>query len=121
MICHALLGKMPSASMPAIFDSNLYLHFCTQLLMWAADEPQRLSAKARALLLALANPLIFSSSSLWEFSIKNGLDLSDFEVDPRRLWRMLLVNGYRKLLVTSAYRRRVRKRPCEMFRLTHYN
>ncbi len=75
----------------------------THLLLWAASEPQRLSAKARALLLDPANQLIFSSASLWEITIKNGLERSDFNVDPRRLWRMLLVNGYRELSVTSEH------------------
>lgn len=75
----------------------------THLLLWAASEPKKLSAKTRALLLAPANQLIFSSASLWEISIKNGLERSDFNVDPRRLWRMLLVNGYRELPVTSEH------------------
>lgn len=75
----------------------------THLLLWAAGEPQRLPAKARALLLDPANQLIFSSASLWEISIKNGLDRFDFNVDPRRLWRMLLVNGYRELPITSEH------------------
>lgn len=75
----------------------------THLLLWAASEPQRLSAKTRTLLLDPANQLVFSSASLWEISIKNGLARSDFNVDPRRLWRMLLVNGYRELPVTSEH------------------
>ncbi len=75
----------------------------THLLLWAASEPQRLSAKARTLLLDPSNHLVFSSASLWEITIKNGLERSDFNVDPRRLWRMLLVNGYRELSVTSEH------------------
>jgi len=75
----------------------------THLLLWAASEPNRLSTRARALLLDPANHLVFSSASLWEISIKNGLDRADFNVDPRRLWRMLLVSGYRELPVTSEH------------------
>ena len=75
----------------------------THLLLWAAGEPQRLSAKARALLLDPSNQLVFSSASLWEISIKNGLERPNFNVDPRRLWRMLLVNGYRELSVMSEH------------------
>jgi len=75
----------------------------THLLLWAASEPQRLSAKARALLLDPSNQLVFSSASLWEITIKNGFERSDFNVDLRRLWRMLLVNGYRELSVTSEH------------------
>ena len=75
----------------------------THLLLWAASEPQRLPVKARNLLLDPANQLVFSAASLWEISIKNGLERPDFNVDPRRLWRMLLVNGYRELPVTSEH------------------
>ena len=75
----------------------------THLLLWAASEPKRLSAKARALLLDPANHLVFSSASLWEISVKNGLERLDFNVDPRRLWRMLLVSGYRELPITSEH------------------
>jgi PIN domain nuclease of toxin-antitoxin system len=81
----------------------LILLLDTHLLLWAAGEPQRLSAKARTLLLDPSNQLVFSSASLWEISIKNGLERADFNVDPRRLWRMLLVNGYRELPVTSEH------------------
>ena len=75
----------------------------THILLWAASEPQHLSIEARALLLDPANQLVFSSASLWEVSIKNGLERSNFNVDPRRLWRLLLVNGYRELSVTSEH------------------
>ena len=75
----------------------------THLLLWAASEPERLSAKARVLLLDPANQLMFSAASLWEVTLKNSLDRPDFKVDPRRLWRMLLVSGYRELPVTSEH------------------
>ena len=55
------------------------------------------------MLLDPANHLLFSAASLWEITIKNGLERSDFNVDPRRLWRMLLINGYRELPVTSEH------------------
>jgi PIN domain nuclease of toxin-antitoxin system len=75
----------------------------TRVLLWAASEPQRLSAKARTLLLDPVNQLVFSAASLWEISIKSSLDQTGFKVDARRLWRMLLVNGYRELPVTSEH------------------
>lgn len=75
----------------------------THLLLWAASEPERLSARARALLLDSNNQLSFSAASLWEIAIKNGLARADFKVDPRRLWRLLLVNGYRELPVSSEH------------------
>lgn len=75
----------------------------THLLLWAASAPQRLSAKARNLLLDPANHLLFSVASMWEITIKNSLERTDFNVEPRRLWRMLLINGYRELPVTSEH------------------
>ena len=75
----------------------------THLLLWAASAPERLSAKARSLLLATDSRLIFSAASLWEISIKRTLGRTDFNVDPRRFWRMLLVNGYTELAVNSEH------------------
>jgi PIN domain nuclease of toxin-antitoxin system len=75
----------------------------THLLLWAASEPERIPEKTRALLTDPANQLMFSAASMWEITIKNSLDRPDFRVDARRLWRMLLVNGYRELPVTSEH------------------
>ncbi len=75
----------------------------THLLLWAAGEPERLSTQARGLMLDPSNQLVFSSASLWEVSIKNQLDRTDFNVDPRRLWRLLLANGYRELRVSGEH------------------
>ena len=75
----------------------------THLLLWAASEPECLSPSARDLLLDPASQLVFSSASLWEITIKNALDRPDFKVDSRRLWRMLLVNGYRELPVSGEH------------------
>lgn len=75
----------------------------THLLLWAAGVPEKLSAEARALLLDPANQPVFSAASLWEIAIKSALGRSDFRVDSRRLWRLLLANGYRELPVTGEY------------------
>ena len=75
----------------------------THLLLWAAGEPQRLSPKVRALLLDPAHQPVFSAASLWEIGIKRGLGRTDFDVDPRRLWRMLLANGYQELPITTEH------------------
>ena len=57
----------------------------THLLLWAADQPERLSAQARALLEAPQSELFFSAASLWEIAIKRSLGRDDFRVDPRLL------------------------------------
>lgn len=75
----------------------------THLLLWAAGQPEKLSATAQALVQEPANQLVFSSASIWEITIKNRLGRSDFSVDPRRLWRMLLANGYRELMVSGEH------------------
>ena len=75
----------------------------THLLLWAAGEPGRLPARARALIKNPANELIFSAASLWEIAIKCGLGRDDFRVDPRLLRRGLLDNGYGELPVTSEH------------------
>ena len=75
----------------------------TQLLLWAAGQPKRLSAAARKLLNDPRNELLFSAASLWEIAIKNGLGREDFRVEPRLLLRGLLDNGYVELPVTSQH------------------
>jgi PIN domain nuclease of toxin-antitoxin system len=75
----------------------------TQLLLWAAGEPSRLSAPARKLLTDPHNELHFSAASLWEITIKNTLGRPDFRVEPRVLRRGLLDNGYIELAITSEH------------------
>ena len=75
----------------------------THLLLWAAGRPDRLSIRARRLITASDNQLLFSSASLWEIAVKNALKRPDFNVDTRRLWRLLLAHGYREMPVSSEH------------------
>lgn len=75
----------------------------TQILLWAAGRPDRLSAAARRLLDSPRNELLFSAASFWEISIKKTLGREDFQVEPRLLRRGLLDNGYSELPVTSQH------------------
>lgn len=75
----------------------------TQLLLWAAGQPERLTAGARRQLNNPKNELIFSAASLWEITIKKSLGRDDFRVEPRVLRRGLLDNGYIELPVTSEH------------------
>ncbi len=75
----------------------------TQLLLWAAGLPERLSADARGLLDDPRHELLFSAASLWEVAIKRSLGRDDFRVDPRVLRRGLLDNGYGELAITSQH------------------
>lgn len=75
----------------------------THLLLWAAGSPARLPEAAHALIADPENHLLFSAASLWEIAIKRGLEREDFQVDPRRLRRGLLDNGYEELPVSSLH------------------
>ena len=75
----------------------------THLLLWAAGEPDKLSARARILMEDPDNDLVFSVASLWEITIKTGLGRADFQVDPHLLRRGLIENGYEELPITSQH------------------
>jgi PIN domain nuclease of toxin-antitoxin system len=75
----------------------------THILLWAANDPKRLSKAARALISGPENELLFSAASLWEIAIKHSLGREDFVVDGRLLRRSLLDNGYTELPITSEH------------------
>ncbi|HEY9788163.1 MAG TPA: type II toxin-antitoxin system VapC family toxin [Candidatus Obscuribacterales bacterium] len=75
----------------------------THLLLWAAGQPELLSAKARAILEDEHSELFFSAASLWEISIKRGIGRDDFRVEPRLLRRGLMENGYNEIALTSEH------------------
>jgi PIN domain nuclease of toxin-antitoxin system len=73
----------------------------THILLWAAGQPEKLSGAARDLLLDPSNKLFFSAASIWEIVIKRGLGRDDFRVEPGRLRKQLVINGYEELTVSS--------------------
>jgi PIN domain nuclease of toxin-antitoxin system len=75
----------------------------TQLVLWAAATPMKLSAAARSVLENADVGLAFSAASIWEVAIKAGLGREDFDVDPRRLRRGLLDQGWKELSVQSEH------------------
>jgi PIN domain nuclease of toxin-antitoxin system len=75
----------------------------TQLLLWAAGQPERLPVGARTVIDDARNQLMFSATSLWEVAIKSGLGRADFRADARLLRRGLLDNGYDELAITSEH------------------
>jgi PIN domain nuclease of toxin-antitoxin system len=83
----------------------------THILLWAAGETEKLSDKVRSLLLDEANKLYFSSASIWEIVIKRSLGRDDFKVDPVRLRKMLVINGYTELSVDSDHALEVDRLP----------
>ena len=79
----------------------------THIILWAAGQPDRLSDPTRIMLLDPRNALFFSAASIWEVVIKRGIGRDDFKVDPHRLRKMLIVNGYTELSVTAEHVLRV--------------
>lgn len=75
----------------------------THLLLWAAGQPEDLSAAVRAAIDDPQNELFFSAASLWEVAIKRALGREDFRADPSLLRRGLLENGYQELPITSEH------------------
>jgi len=75
----------------------------TQLLLWAAGAPERLSGEARVLIDESENQLLFSAASLREVAIKRSLGRADLKVDPRVLRRGLLDNDYEELPISSEH------------------
>jgi PIN domain nuclease of toxin-antitoxin system len=83
----------------------------THLLLWAANEPKKLSRKARALIGDEDNDLQFSAASIWEVAIKSSLGRRDFKVDAGQLYRGLVENGYAELPVRSVHAMQVAHLP----------
>lgn len=84
-------------------ETVMLLLLDTHLLLWAAYEPEKLSAQARTRIGDESNDLLFSSASIWEVAIKASLARGDFSINPRILRRGLMENGYRELPITSAH------------------
>lgn len=75
----------------------------THLLLWAASDPERMPAAARALIQDPQHQLIFSAASLWEIAIKRALARQNLRADPALLRRGLLDNGYTELAITGRH------------------
>jgi len=75
----------------------------THILLWAAGEPDKLSAEAYALLNDTQNELLFSAASIWEIVIKHSMGRDDFKTVAGQLRRGLLDNGYTELPITSLH------------------
>jgi PIN domain nuclease of toxin-antitoxin system len=83
----------------------------THLVLWAAFEPARLSAKASKLLRSREVALAFSTATLWEVAIKTSLGRPGFSVDPLKLHRALLAEGFTELPILAPHVARVASLP----------
>jgi len=75
----------------------------THLLIWAAKDLPRLSAAARALMLAPENERFFSVCSLWEVAIKTALGRQDVVADATDFRDLMLANGYQELPILASH------------------
>lgn len=82
----------------------------TQILLWAAGQSGRLPARAAAAMNE-ADTLTFSVASLWEITIKRGLNRPDFVVEPVVMRRNLLAVGYAELPILAAHAFEIRNLP----------
>lgn len=77
--------------------------FDTQILIWAAREPERLDRETVLRLKDMSAKRIFSVASVWESAIKLGLDRSGFRFDLTALRSGLLARGFLELSITSEH------------------
>ena len=75
----------------------------THLLIWAAEQDDRLPQAVDAILNDPLNQVFFSPVSLWEIAIKARLNRPDFQIDPFAFARGLLDYGFMELAVRSEH------------------
>ncbi|MEB3305305.1 MAG: type II toxin-antitoxin system VapC family toxin [Cyanobacteriota bacterium] len=83
----------------------------TQLLIWAAYTPTKLSSSLVSELVDRRNDIRYSVVSLWEAAIKASLGREDFQVDPSALRRGLLREGFQELPIDVEHVLAVRDLP----------
>ncbi|MFM7236842.1 MAG: type II toxin-antitoxin system VapC family toxin [Cyanobium sp.] len=75
----------------------------TQLLIWAAYTPTKLSSALAAQLVDRSNDIRYSLASLWEVAIKASLGRKDFQVNPSALRMGLLREGFQELPIEAEH------------------
>ena len=69
----------------------------TNLVLWSAVSPDRLSKRAAALVSSRDVEASFSLATLWEVAIKTSLEKPGFKVDSTALRNGLLDQGFKQL------------------------
>ncbi|MDO4897206.1 MAG: type II toxin-antitoxin system VapC family toxin [Moraxella sp.] len=75
----------------------------THIVIWLAQEPQKLDERLKALLLNKNVKVYFSAVNLWEVAIKKALGKAGFDVDVKLLYQHLIENQYLELPVLSRH------------------
>jgi PIN domain nuclease of toxin-antitoxin system len=81
------------------------------LLLWAVFDPDRLPPKATKILQSRQVPQAFSLATSWAVASKTSLGRADFSLDPGRLHRALLAQGFVELPIAAAHVARVAALP----------
>jgi PIN domain nuclease of toxin-antitoxin system len=71
----------------------------THILLWVAAG--KLPKKVAELIASDVNTILFSTASIWEMVIKNGLGRPNFQLDVSELYNGLLNSGYTELTINS--------------------
>ena len=79
----------------------------TQIVLWGAREPARLSPRAAAILKTESDVFV-SAASLWEIETKRQIGKLTVDID---LERHLLDHGFRELAITGRHAREVGRLP----------
>jgi PIN domain nuclease of toxin-antitoxin system len=69
----------------------------TNLVLWTAVSPDRLSKRAEALVASRDVDVAFSLATMWEVAIKTSLEKPGFNVDSTALRNGLLDQGFRQM------------------------
>jgi PIN domain nuclease of toxin-antitoxin system len=83
----------------------------THALLWFTDDPDRLSASARACVDAHPADIIISAASLWEIAIKRSLGKLELPVDAADLLAMARESGTPVLDISGEHAVRVEALP----------
>jgi len=75
----------------------------THFILWALLDQKRLSSRARAIIEAEENQILFSVASLWEIAIKRTSGKRDFKVAPQILRRTMLESDYLELSLAAEH------------------
>jgi PIN domain nuclease of toxin-antitoxin system len=69
----------------------------TNLVLWTAISPERLSKRAASLVASREVEASFSLATLWEVAIKTSLEKPGFQVDSTALRNGLLEQGFKQV------------------------
>jgi len=75
----------------------------THVALWAITDNPKLSAKARALILAPENEIHVSAASIWEIAIKHGLGRQHMPISGNQAAAWFTKAGYLLLSVTAEH------------------